>query len=139
MLFPVTDELRRRQPDRWRRVGWMDVESLRFGEIVNAGLRFDRGVIVDGGRVPRRKKGPPKAYRDRFGHTPFSAYEEIPWSGSRLVIGTGADGRLPVMPEVRDLAEARGVEPVELPTIEACRLPRGARDKEVNAIVHVTC
>ena len=90
------------------------------------------------GRAPRRKKGPPKAYRDRFGH-PFSADEEIPWSASRLVIGTGADGRLPVIPEVRDLAEARGVELVELPTIEACRLVRAARDKEVNAILHVTC
>jgi hypothetical protein len=41
-----------------------------------------------------------------------------------LVIGTGADGRLPVMPEVRDLAEARGVELIELPTIEACLAAR---------------
>ena len=116
----------------------MDVESLRFGEIVIAGVRFDRDMIVEGGRARPRKKGPSKAYSDRFGHTPLSA-EEIPWSAPRLVTGTGADGRLPVMPEVRDLAEARGVELVELPTIEACRLLRGAWDKEVNAILHVTC
>jgi hypothetical protein len=43
------------------------------------------------------------------------------------------------MQEVRDLAEARGVEVVELPTAEACRLLRSARPKEVNAILHVTC
>jgi hypothetical protein len=55
------------------------------------------------------------------------------------VIGTGSDGRLPVMQEVRDRAEARGVELVELPTAEACRLLRLARGKEVNAILHVTC
>ena len=117
----------------------MDVEYPRFGEIVIAGVRFDHDVLVERGRVRRRKKGPSKAYRDRFGHTPLSADEEIPWSARRLVIGTGADGRLPVMQEVRDLAEARGVEVVELPTAEACRLLRSARPKEVNAILHVTC
>ena len=117
----------------------MDVQRPRFGEIVIAGVRFDHDVIVERGRVRRRKKGPSKAYRDRFGHTPLSADEEIPWSAPRLVIGTGADGRLPVMQEVRDLAEARGVELVELPTAEACRLLRSAQGKEVNAILHVTC
>ena len=117
----------------------MDVEYPRFGEIVIAGVRFEHDVIVERGRARRRKKGPSKAYRDRFGHAPLSADEEIPWSARRLVIGTGADGRLPVMQEVRDLAKARGVEVVELPTAEACRLLRSARRKEVNAILHVTC
>jgi len=127
------------EPDRRRRVGRVDVEYPQFGEIVIAGVRFDHDVIVERGRARRRKKGPSKAYRDRFGHAPLSADEEIPWSARRLVIGTGADGRLPVMQEVRDLAEARGVEVVELPTAEACRLLRSARPKEVNAILHVTC
>ncbi|MDQ3781692.1 MAG: hypothetical protein M3349_01985 [Actinomycetota bacterium] len=117
----------------------MDVEFFRFGEIVLAGRRFDHDVVVEGGRTGRRNKGPSKAYRDRFGHTPLSADEEIPWSAPRLVIGTGADGRLPVMQEVRHLAEARGVELVELPTIEACRLLRSTPRQEVNAILHVTC
>lgn len=117
----------------------MNVEYPRFGEIVIAGVRFDHDVTVEGGRARRRKKGPSKAYRDRFGHTPLSVDEEIPWSAPRLVIGTGADGRLPVMQEVRDMAEARGVELVELPTIEACRLLRSAQGKNVNAILHVTC
>lgn len=128
-----------RRPDRRRKVGRVDVEYPRFGEIVIAGVRFDHDVIVERGRTRRRKKGPSKAYRDQFGHTPLSADEEIPWSAQKLVIGTGADGRLPVMQEVRDLAEARGVELVELPTVEACRLLCSARRKEVNAILHVTC
>ena len=117
----------------------MDVEYSQFGEIFVAGVRFDHDVIMERVRARRRKKGPSRAYRDRFGHTPLSADEEIPWSARRLVIGTGADGRLPVMQEVRDLAEARGVEVVELPTAEACRLLRSARRKEVDAILHVTC
>jgi len=87
-------------------VGLVNVEYPRFGEIVIKGVRFDHDVIVESGRARRRRKGPSKAYRDRFGHTPLSADEEIPWSAPTLVIGTGADGRLPVMQEVRDLAEA---------------------------------
>ena len=43
------------------------------------------------------------------------------------------------MEEVRELAKARGVELVELPTTEACQLLTTARREEVNAILHVTC
>ena len=117
----------------------MDVEYPGFGEIVIAGVRFDADVVLEAGQARRRNKGPSKAYRDRFGHTPLSADEAIPWSAPRLVIGTGADGRLSVMEEVRELAKAWGVELVELPTAEACQLMRTARRKEVNAILHVTC
>lgn len=117
----------------------MDVDYPGFGEIVIAGVRFDGDVVLERGRARRRKKGPSKQYRDRFGHTPLSANEAIPWSAAKLVIGTGADGRLPIMEEVRELAKAQGVELVELPTAEACRLLRTFRGKEVNAILHVTC
>jgi hypothetical protein len=117
----------------------VEVEYPRFGEIVIDGVRFDHDVIVEGGKARRRKKGPSKPYRDRFGHTPLSADEEIPWSAAKLVIGTGADGRLPVMQELRDLAGTRGVEVVELPTAEACQLLRSVRPEEVTAVLHVTC
>ncbi|MFN2486322.1 MAG: hypothetical protein ABR609_06905 [Acidimicrobiia bacterium] len=69
----------------------MDVEYPRFGEIVIGSVRFDRDVIVERGRARRRKKGPSKAYRGRFGHTPLAADEEIPirfyatHSGGRLI------------------------------------------------------
>ena len=117
----------------------MEIEYPCFGEIVIGGVRFDHDVIVEGGIARRRKKGPSKPYRDRFGHTPLSVDEDIPWSAPKLVIGTGADGRLPVMQEVRDLAGTRGVEVVELPTADACELVRSARPEEVTAILHVTC
>lgn len=60
-------------------------------------------------------------------------------SAPKLVIGTGADRRLPIVQEVRDLAEARPLEMVELPTVGACRLLRSVRRQEANAILHVTC
>ena len=117
----------------------MDVQYPGSGEIVIAGVRYEGDVVLEGGQTRRRKKGPSKPYRDGYGHTPLSADEAIPWSAPTLVIGTGADGRLPVMEEVRELAKARGVELVEMPTAEACLFLRTARSTEVNAILHVTC
>ncbi len=117
----------------------MDVDYPGFGEIVVDGERFDHDVVVEAGRVRRRKKGPSKAYRSRYGHTPLSPDERIPWSAPRLVVGTGASGRLPIMPEVWEEAKARGVDLVAVPTAEACELLRSVDAGRVYAILHVTC
>ena len=117
----------------------MDVAYPGFGANVIDGNRFDHDVVVEAGRVRPRKMGPSKAYRDRYGHTPLSVDEDIPWSVPRLVVGTGASGRLPIMPEVREEAELRGVELIALPTAQACRLLGSVEDDEVFAILHVTC
>src|SRR5207249_11206522 len=72
-----------------------------------------------------------------FGHTPLSVEEEIPWKCQRLVIGTGAYGRLPVMEEVKREAERRHVELLIAPTSKAIQLIE--KDSAANAILHVTC
>ena len=69
---------------------------------------------------------------------PLSAEEAIPWSGDRLLIGTGASGALPIAPEVFDEARRRGVEIVAVPTAEACELITAA-EAPLTAILHVTC
>lgn len=117
----------------------MDIEYPGFGSVVIQGERFDRDMVVDGGRVRPRKKGPSKARRGEHGHTPLSAAEDLPWSGPRLIIGTGASGRLPILPEVFEEAQARGIEVVTVPTSEACELIRGIECDEVSAVLHVTC
>ncbi len=117
----------------------MDVEYPGFGAIVIDGRHFDHDVVVMAGRVRRRKKGPSKPYRSRYGHTPLSPDEEIPWSPPQLMVGTGASGRLPIMPEVWDEARVRGVELVALPTSEACEALRSMEKSQVHAILHVTC
>jgi hypothetical protein len=53
-------------------------------------------VVIDRGRVRKRKKKPSKQVRAEFGHTPLSLEEKIPWQCRRLVVGTGG-GALPVM------------------------------------------
>lgn len=117
----------------------MDLAYPEFGSIVIGGDRFDHDVVVEAGRVRRRKKGPSKGYRSRYGHTPLSSDEDIPWSTPRLVVGTGASGRLPLMPEVWEEAKARGVDLIAVPTAEACRMLGPVDDDEVYAILHVTC
>jgi hypothetical protein len=117
----------------------MKARFLGFGRIEIDGQRFENDVVIEGGHVRRRKKGPSKSYRDRYGHTPLSADELIPWSATRLIVGTGAYGQLPVMPEVYAEARRRGVEIVALPTRDACRLVNETQDDVLAAVLHVTC
>lgn len=117
----------------------MKARLLGFGDIELEGKRYDTDVVIERGQVRRRHKKPSKPYRDRFGHTPLSAEELIPWGGPRLIVGTGADGLVPIMAEVYELAARRNVEIVVLPTKKACRLIPDVEPGEVNAVLHVTC
>jgi len=113
-------------------------ESFSFGSIRIDGVTYPYDVVIDQGEIRKRKKKASKQYRDAYGHTPLSAKEGIPWRCRRLVVGTGADGGLPVMDEVRKRAQLRKVELLSLPTKDAIAiLNRG--DKDTNAILHVTC
>jgi hypothetical protein len=89
--------------------------------------------------VRKRKKGPSKQFCQKFGHTPLSAEEEIPWGGKRLFVGTGAHGALPVMDEVLAEAKRRGVEVIAVPTPEVCQLLDEVRKGQAYAILHCTC
>jgi len=95
-------------------------------------------VIIDRGKIRKRQKKPSKKFSEDFGHTPLSAEEKIPWKCHRLVVGTGAYGRLPVMKEVQREAERHRVELLILPAIQAIEVLQRDRD-DTNAILHVTC
>lgn len=116
----------------------MHARLVAFGELELEGERYDRDVVIDGGRVRPRKKSPSKALRDRYGHTPLTAAERIPWGGRTLIVGTGADGALPVAPDLLAEARRRGVEVRALPTADACRLLAGLDPDDVHAVLHVT-
>jgi hypothetical protein len=117
----------------------MEAHWIGFGEIEVGGTRYDHDLVIDQGKVAKRRKKASKPYRGRFGHTPLSAGETIPWGGKRLIVGTGASGSLPIMPEVWQEAERRGVEIVAAPTQDALALVRDTDAGEVRAILHVTC
>ena len=117
----------------------MQVRLLRFGSIEVEGREYDHDIVIEGGRVQERKKKPSKPYRDEFGHTPLSTDEKLPWGGDRLIIGTGAYGSLPIMPQVFEEAGRRGVDLAAIPTEDACRLIASLDRRDVHAVLHVTC
>ena len=116
----------------------MRFENFSFGSIQIDGVTYEHDVVIDRGEIRKRKKKPSKQFQDAFGHTPLSAEEDLPWKCRRLVVGTGAYGRLPVMKEVKRVAERREVQLLVVPTSEAIEvLAKDATD--TNAILHVTC
>jgi hypothetical protein len=117
----------------------MKVRPLGFGAIEVDGVRYEHDIVIDAGEVRKRRKKPSKPYRAEFGHTPLSADEQLPWGGSRLIIGTGAYGSLPIKPDVTKEADRRGVAIKAIPTKDACRLISGLDPHDVHAVLHVTC
>jgi len=116
----------------------MRFTGYSFGSIQVDGVTYDRDLIIDRGKIRKRKKAASRKFRDAYGHTPLSVAEDIPWRCRQLVIGTGADGALPVMQDVRDEARRREIDLVVLPTAEAIsELARASAD--TNAILHLTC
>jgi hypothetical protein len=114
------------------------IDRFSFGTIRIDGETYEQDVVIDRGAVRIRKKKPSKQFRDEYGHTPLSLEEKIPWKCSLLVIGTGAEGALPVMQTVMEEAERRGVEVKVLRTADAIELLRGA-PSDTNAVLHITC
>jgi hypothetical protein len=116
----------------------MQFTHFEFGVIDIDGVTYEYDLVVDRGEIHRRKKKASKKFRETFGHTPLSVQEDIPWKCTRLVIGTGAYGRMPVMNDVRREARDRKIELVVLPTAEAIKVLQ-KHPKKTNAVLHVTC
>jgi hypothetical protein len=116
----------------------MRVSDYCFGSVRVDGVTYDYDLVIDRGKIRKRKKAASRKFRGEYGHTPLSVAEDIPWRCRRLVIGTGADGALPVMQQVRDEARRRKIDLVVLPTAEAIGMLTGAA-ADTNAILHLTC
>jgi hypothetical protein len=118
----------------------MDCRFLGFGAVEIDGHVYEHDVIVGpSGNVRRRRKGPSKPRRPEFGHTPLTADEKVPWKAPTLVVGTGANGQLPIADDLYEAAVDRGVTVVARPTAEACALLSAAEPGSVAAVLHVTC
>jgi hypothetical protein len=116
----------------------MKFTDFSFGSLRVDGTTYEHDVVIDRGTIRKRIKKLSKQFRDKFGHTPVSTEEKIPWKCRRLVIGTGTYGALPVMREVKAEAKRRDVELVSLPTAKAIEF-LNENPRNTNAILHLTC
>jgi len=85
----------------------MRFEEFSFGSIRIDGTTDGHGVVIDRGHIRKWNEKPSKKFRDRFGLTPLSIEEDIPWKCQRLVIGIGTTGRL----AGHERGEARSASP----------------------------
>jgi hypothetical protein len=116
----------------------MHFRNFSFGCVQIDAITYEHDIVIDRGKIRDRDKKPSKKLRVAFGHTPLSLLEDIPWKCRQLVIGTGAQGQLPVTAEVRHEAERRKVGLFILPTVKAIAV-LNRKPKNTNAILHLTC
>jgi len=114
----------------------MHVDDLIFGKIIVDGRTYTKDVIISDNQVKKRHKGPSRALKAHFGHTPLTAAENIPWECETLVIGTGIYGRLPVSDDVSTKAQELGVKLLVKTTPEAVK---HINDLDTNLVLHITC
>lgn len=115
------------------------IEGLKFGQIMVNGKEYAADVVLDGGKVRERDKRPSRQDREKYGHTPLTPREEIPWDCKTLILGIGMDGSLPVTGELKEEAKRRGVRLILLKTPEAVEYLLKNYADGMNAILHITC
>ncbi len=114
----------------------MTVNDLSFGSITIDGITYLKDLVIEDGAVNKRNKKESKKYSNRFGHTPLSPDENIPWNCKRLIVGTGHSSYMTVMDEVYEIATQKGVSLVTMSTPEAIK---HINDPRTNLILHLTC
>ena len=110
------------------------IDGYRFGRVLVDGREETADVIVLPHRVVRN-------WRRRDGHSLVledldDVADELP---GRLVLGTGANGRLHPDPVTLELLRQRGVEVEALPTDEAVRRFQELDPTATAAALHLTC
>jgi hypothetical protein len=110
------------------------LSDYSFGRLTVDGEEHTRDVIV----LPRRVVGD---WWRRAGHSLVledldDVLDELP---ERLIIGTGAHGRLSPDPGTLERLKERGIEVEVLPTDEAVRRYSGLNPAATAAALHLTC
>ena len=111
------------------------VESYQFGQVIINGKTYDSDVIIFPDRVQddwHRQKSHELSLED--------VSRILADNPEVLVVGTGAFGRVKVLPEVKQATEARDIQFVVQPTAEACEIYNQLTTAQrVVAALHLTC
>ena len=114
----------------------MKVDEYSFGRIVIDGKEYTKDIVIHDGKIEKRDKKKSKYLKAQYGHTPLTPEENIPWTHKRLIVGTGAYGKLPVVRGVKDEARKKMVKLEIMPTEKALS---HLNDADTNMILHLTC
>ncbi len=114
----------------------MEVQELSFGKIVIDGKVYDRDIIISNGKTELRKKSVSRMMKGKYGHTPLTIHENIPWECRILIVGTGMYGSLPVTEDVYKKAKELGVELILKRTKEAVK---NLDTTHTNFVLHINC
>ncbi len=124
-----------RKGDRFIRMRPVRIEQFRFGEITVDGQRYTDDLLLLGDRVrPRwwRKEGHLLQLTD--------LEEALHDKPEVLVVGTGAQRRMKIAPEVVAQARKAGIQLLEFDTRTACQTYNHLLGKrKVVAALHLTC
>ena len=115
------------------------ISKLKFGTITIDGVDYEKDIVIENGEIRQRKKGPSKPYRSKYGHTPLTVHEKIPWDCETLLIGKGMSGRLPITKEFKAMAKEKNVKLIILESPEAVKYYKKHYQKGMNVIIHITC
>ena len=111
------------------------IDSYQFGLIVVNGKKYTSDVIIFPDSVTDnwwRKTGHQLCLDD--------IAEVITENPEVLVVGTGASGLMKVLPEVRQVVDARGIELIVEATDKACHTYNQlCRSRRAVAALHLTC
>ena len=111
-----------------------EIEGYGFGRVTIDGREETRDVIVLPERVVRgwwRKEGHGLVFEDLE-----EVLDELP---ERLLVGTGAYGRMRPDPGTLEMLRARGVEVEVLPTAQAVERYSRLDSRKTAAALHLTC
>ena len=107
--------------------GMGKIDDYSFGRIVVDGEELTADVILLPGRIIH-------SWRRRDGHA--LVLDELP---ERLIVGTGAEGRMRPDDSMIDALAVRGVEVEAMPTAQAVRRFARLDEERTAAALHLTC
>ena len=111
------------------------IDSYQFGEIVISGTKYSSDVIIFHDKVIDN-------WWRKTGHElcPADIAEVLKESPGVLVVGTGASGMMKVLPKLKEIVQAQGIELIIETTDKACDIYNQlCHSQRVVAAFHLTC
>ncbi|OGO21450.1 MAG: hypothetical protein A2144_03330 [Chloroflexi bacterium RBG_16_50_9] len=111
------------------------IDSYRFGQIIIDGKKYTSDVVILHDRVQAN-------WRRHESHklTLIDITGIIDGNPEALIVGTGAAGRMKVLPEVEEVTTARNIQLIIQPTGKACEIFNQLSSMQrMVAALHLTC